>query len=158
MCSGWKSCSKRSTRKKTGNDTMIWQFALRYFRARKSTSAINIIAWVSVVALAVGTAALITVLSVFNGFTGLVKSLYSSFYPTLKVVPATGKTILLTAAQLKEIAAVPGVAHFSQSIEEKAVLRYGEDQTIAVLKGVDDQFMKVAGVQDKIVRGDFDLG
>lgn len=137
---------------------MIWQFALRYFSARKSTSAINIIAWVSVVAIAVGTAALITVLSVFNGFTGLVKSLYSSFYPTLKVVPASGKTILLTPAQLKEIAALPGVAHFSQSIEEKAVLRYGEEQTIAVLKGVDNQFMKVAGVQDKIVRGAFDLG
>jgi lipoprotein-releasing system permease protein len=137
---------------------MIWQFALRYFRARKSTNAINIIAWVSVVAIAVGTAALVTVLSVFNGFTGLVKSLYSSFYPTLKVVPASGKTILLTPAQLKEIAALPGVAHYSQSIEEKAVLRYGEDQTIAVLKGVDRQFVKVAGVQDKMVRGEFDLG
>lgn len=137
---------------------MIWQFALRYFRARKSTNAINIIAWVSVVAIAVGTAALVTVLSVFNGFTGLVKSLYSSFYPTLKVVPASGKTILLTPAQLKEIAALPGVAHYSQSIEEKAVLRYGEDQTIAVLKGVDKQFVKVAGVQDKMVRGEFDLG
>lgn len=137
---------------------MIWQFALRYFRARKSTSAINIIAWVSVAAIAVGTAALITVLSVFNGFTGLVKSLYSSFYPALKVMPSSGKTILLTDAQLKEIAAVPGVAHFSQSIEEKAVLRYGEDQTIAVLKGVDRQFVQVAGVQDKIVRGEFDLG
>lgn len=137
---------------------MIWQFALRYFRARKSTSAINIIAWVSVAAIAVGTAALITVLSVFNGFTGLVKSLYSSFYPALKVMPSSGKTILLTEAQLKEIAAVPGVAHFSQSIEEKAVLRYGEDQTIAVLKGVDRQFVQVAGVQDKIVRGEFDLG
>lgn len=136
---------------------MIWQFALRYFRARKSTSAINIIAWVSVGAIAVGTAALITVLSVFNGFTGLVKSLYSSFYPTLKVAPATGKTILLTAAQLKEIAAIPGVAHFSQTIEEKAVLRFGNEQTIAVLKGVDAEFKAVAGVQDKIVRGKFDL-
>jgi len=52
---------------------MIWQFAARYFRARKSTTAINIIAWVSVGAIAVGTAALITVLSVFNGFTGLVR-------------------------------------------------------------------------------------
>lgn len=137
---------------------MIWQFALRYFRARKSTSAINIIAWVSVAAIAVGTAALITVLSVFNGFTGLVKSLYSSFYPTLKVVPASGKTMLLTAAQLKDIAAVSGVAHYAQSIEEKAVLRYGEDQTIAVLKGVDAQFVHVAGVQNKIIRGEFDLG
>ncbi len=137
---------------------MIWQFALRYFRARKSTSAINIIAWVSVGAIAVGTAALIIVLSVFNGFTGLVKSLYSSFYPTLKVVPATGKTLLLTDSQLKAIAATPGVAQISRSIEEKAVLRNGNEQTIAVLKGVDSGFTKVAGVQDKMVRGKFDLG
>lgn len=137
---------------------MIWQFALRYFRARKSTSAINIIAWVSVGAIAVGTAALITVLSVFNGFTGLVKSLYSSFYPTLKVAPATGKTLLLTDAQLKAIAGTEGVAHLSRTIEEKAVLRNGNEQTIAVLKGVDAAFTSVAGVQHKIVRGKFDLG
>lgn len=136
---------------------MIWQFALRYFRARKSTSAINIIAWVSVGAIAVGTAALITVLSVFNGFTGLVKSLYSSFYPTLKVAPATGKTLLLTDAQLKAIAGIEGVAHLSRTIEEKAVLRNGNEQTIAVLKGVDAGFTQVAGVQHKIIRGKFDL-
>ncbi|WP_343693465.1 hypothetical protein [Chitinophaga sp.] len=54
---------------------MIWQFASRYFRAKKSTNAINIIAWVSVSAIAVGVAALIIILSVFNGFEGLVKSL-----------------------------------------------------------------------------------
>jgi lipoprotein-releasing system permease protein len=137
---------------------MIWQFALRYFRARKSTSAINIIAWVSVGAIAVGTASLIVVLSVFNGFTGLVKSLYSSFYPTLKVVPATGKTMLLTDEQLKAVGATEGVARFSRSIEEKAVLRNGNEQTIAVLKGVDANYPHVAGVQDKIVRGKFDLG
>lgn len=136
---------------------MIWQFAFRYFRARKSTSAINIIAWVSVAAIAVGTASLITVLSVFNGFTGLVKSLYSSFYPTLKVAPASGKTILLTAAQLQKISAIPGVAHYAQSVEEKVVLRYGDQQTIAVLKGVDAQFVHVAGIQEKIVRGKYQL-
>lgn len=136
---------------------MIWQFAFRYFRARKSTSAINIIAWVSVAAIAVGTASLITVLSVFNGFTGLVKSLYSSFYPTLKVAPASGKTILLTAVQLQKIAAIPGVAHYAQSVEEKVVLRYGDQQTIAVLKGVDAQFAHVAGIQEKIVRGKYQL-
>ncbi|MBO9152590.1 FtsX-like permease family protein [Chitinophaga sp. GCM10012297] len=136
---------------------MIWQFALRYFRARKSTSAINIIAWVSVGAIAVGTAALITVLSVFNGFTGLVKSLYSSFYPTLKVVPATGKTILFTPEQIKAVSQARGVANLSASIEEKAVLRYEKNQTIAVLKGIDSAFSHVAGVENKIIRGSYDI-
>lgn len=136
---------------------MIWQFATRYFRARKSTTAINIIAWVSVGAIAVGTAALITVLSVFNGFTGLVKSLYSSFYPDLRIVPDSGKTFILTPDQLKQITAVPGVANISSTVEEKAVVRNGTKQTIAVIKGVDAQFTKVAHVQDKIVSGEYAL-
>ncbi|MGO4289464.1 FtsX-like permease family protein [Chitinophaga sp. RAB17] len=137
---------------------MVWQFASRYFRAKKSTNAINIIAWVSVVAIAVGAGALIVILSVFNGFEGLVKSLYSSFYPAIKIAPASGKTILLTPAQLKQIAAVPGVAHFSEVIEEKAVLRYGDEPTIAVLKGVDSGYNNVTDVKSNIVRGRFDTG
>jgi lipoprotein-releasing system permease protein len=134
---------------------MIASFALRYFRARKSTAAINIIAWVSVSAIAVGAAALIIVLSVFNGFTGLVKSLYADFYPTLKITPATGKFMQLDSAQLQAISQVPGVAYLSQTIEDKAVLRSQQYQTIAILKGVDDQFTKVAGVQDHIIRGTY---
>jgi len=137
---------------------MVWQFASRYFRAKKSTNAINIIAWVSVVAIAVGTGALIVILSVFNGFEGLVKSLYSSFYPAIKIAPASGKTILLTPAQLQQISAVPGVAHYSEVIEEKAVLRYGDEPTIAVLKGVDGNYNNVTDVKNNIVRGRFDTG
>ncbi|HVI46263.1 MAG TPA: FtsX-like permease family protein [Chitinophaga sp.] len=137
---------------------MIWQFASRYFSAKKSTNAINIIAWVSVAAIAIGTGALIVILSVFNGFEGLVKSLYSSFYPTLKVAPATGKTIVLTPDQLKEIGRTAGVAHYSEVIEEKAVLRYGDEPTIAVLKGVDSGYNNVTDVKSNIVRGRFDTG
>ncbi|TWF45064.1 lipoprotein-releasing system permease protein [Chitinophaga polysaccharea] len=137
---------------------MVWQFASRYFRAKKSTNAINIIAWVSVVAIAVGAGALIVILSVFNGFEGLVKSLYSSFYPSIKIAPATGKTILLTTDQLQKISEVPGVAHYSQVIEEKAVLRYGDEPTIAVLKGVDSGYNNVTDVKSHIVRGRFDTG
>ncbi|HVG41331.1 MAG TPA: hypothetical protein VM888_06945, partial [Chitinophagaceae bacterium] len=66
-------------------------FAWRYFKAKKTTNAINVISWISILAIVVGTAALILVLSVFNGFEGLVKSLYSSFYPDLKIIPASGK-------------------------------------------------------------------
>ena len=137
---------------------MVWQFASRYFRAKKSTNAINIIAWVSVVAIAVGTGALIVILSVFNGFEGLVKSLYSSFYPSIKIAPSSGKTIILTPAQLRQVAAVPGVAHFSQVVEEKAVLRYGDEPTIAILKGVDSSYNNVTDVKSNIVRGRFDTG
>lgn len=135
---------------------MIWQFASRYFWARKSTNAINIIAWVSVGAIAVGTAALIIVLSVFNGFEGLVKSLYSSFYPSVKIVPASGKTMLLKPEQLQQIAKTPGVAHYTEVIEEKAVISHVDHQTIAVVKGVDDNYLKVATVQTKLVRGKFE--
>lgn len=138
---------------------MIWQFASRYFRAKKSTNAINIIAWVSVSAIAVGAGALIVILSVFNGFEGLVKSLYTTFYPSVKISAVTGKTITLTAAQLKKIAAVKGVADMTEVVEEKAVLRYGQgDQTIAILKGVDNNYNKVAAVDKSIAHGSFDTG
>jgi len=137
---------------------MIWQFASRYFRAQKSTNAINIIAWVSVLAIAVGAGALVVILSVFNGFEGLVKSLYSSFYPSVKVSPVTGKTIILSHEQLKQIAAVKGVAHFSEVVEEKAVMQFGEEKTIATLKGVDSNYNKVTRVKNNIVRGRFDIG
>ena len=80
---------------------MNFLFAWRYFKSKKSTNAINIIAWVSVVAVVVGTASLIVVLSVFNGFEDLVKSLYSNFYTDIRIVPAKGKTIHLSAEQLQ---------------------------------------------------------
>ncbi|MBV8255043.1 MAG: ABC transporter permease [Chitinophaga sp.] len=137
---------------------MIWQFASRYFRAKKSTNAINIIAWVSVGAIAVGAGALIVILSVFNGFEGLVKSLYSSFYPSVKVAPVSGKTIRLDSVQLTRIKALPGVADYSAVVEEKAVLRYGDEPTIAVLKGVDSHYTRVADLRGKIVRGKFNTG
>ena len=70
---------------------MYFNFAWRYFKAKKSTNAINIISWVSVTAIMIGTASLIIILSAFNGFESLVKSLYSSFYPDLRVMPAKGK-------------------------------------------------------------------
>ncbi|QJB41311.1 ABC transporter permease [Chitinophaga oryzae] len=137
---------------------MVWQFASRYFRAKKSTNAINIIAWVSVAAIAIGTGALIVILSVFNGFEGLVKSLYSSFYPAIRIAPASGKTMLLTPEQLQTIRRTPGVAAYSEVVEEKAVLRYGDEPTIAVLKGVDSSYNRVTDVKGNIVRGRFDIG
>lgn len=137
---------------------MSFLFAWRYFKAKKTTNAINVIAWISIGAIVVGTASLVLVLSVFNGFEGLVKSLYSSFYTDLKVLPENGKTIVATPAQLQQLAAIPGVKNFARVVEEKALLQNGEDQTVATLKAVDEQYQYTAGVADYVVRGDFDLG
>jgi lipoprotein-releasing system permease protein len=134
-------------------------FAWRYFRAKKSTNAINIIAWVSMTAIVVGAASLILVLSVFNGFDDLVKSLYSNFYPDLKITPASGKTLTLTPAQLKQLQMVKGVRALSLVVEEQAVLMNGNNPPSSpYLKGVDSNFTKVSGVAGKMDKGSFALG
>jgi len=133
-------------------------FAWRYFRAKKSTNAINIIAWVSMAAIVVGAASLVLVLSVFNGFEGLVKSLYKDFYPDLKISPSKGKTITLSPAQLQQLAGMPGVSSLSLVAEEKALLQNGDARAIANLKGVDEHFTRVSGIAHKVIRGKFELG
>lgn len=133
-------------------------FAWRYFKAKKSTNAINIIAWVSLVAIMLITAAFIILLSVFNGFEGLVKSLYSSFYSDLRVTPKEGKTLFLTQQQLDKVRSLKNVKAFSLIVEEKTLLQNGEIQTIVYLKGVDKNYIKVTSVADAIIRGKFDLG
>jgi lipoprotein-releasing system permease protein len=144
---------------------MNFLFAWRYFKAKKTTNAINIIAWISIVAIVIGTAALILVLSVFNGFEGLVKDLYSSFYPDLKISPVAGKQIVLTDAQLKMIRSVKGVKAVSLVAEERAVLQnkaWESDstdyQSIIFLKGVDSNYNNVTNVHGHVEEGEFNTG
>lgn len=137
---------------------MHFLFAWRYFKAKKSTNAINIIAWVSVAAIVVITAAFIILLSVFNGFEGLVKSLYSSFYADMRVIPAEGKKMTVSTAQAAKLTRVPGIHAYSYFIEDKALLQNGEVQAIVYLKGVDSNYARVSGVTEKVVRGNFNTG
>jgi lipoprotein-releasing system permease protein len=133
-------------------------FAWRYFKAKKSTNAINIIAWISIVAIVIGTAALILVLSVFNGFEGLVKSLYSTFYTDLKISPESGKTITLTAEQIQNLRKINEIKNFSLVAEEKALITNGDYQSVIQLKGVDENYRYVTGVANHIVNGNYELG
>lgn len=137
---------------------MHFLFAWRYFKAKKSTNAINVIAWISIGAIIMGTVALILVLSVFNGFEDLVKSLYSSFYTDLKIKPAAGKHISVTAEQLNRLRAIKEIAGFSRVIEEKALLQNEDYQSVVHLMAVDDDYRQVTGVADHIVSGQYDLG
>jgi lipoprotein-releasing system permease protein len=137
---------------------MYLTFAWRYFKAKKSTNAINIISWVSVTAIIVGTASLIIILSVFNGFENLVKSLYSSFYTDLRIAPAKGKTLLLSSEQVEMIRGSKGIRNISLVAEEKALLQNGDFQAIVFVKGVDENYIHVSGVADKMIKGKFEIG
>jgi lipoprotein-releasing system permease protein len=137
---------------------MNFLFAWRYFKAKKSTNAINVISWVSVVAITAITFAFIVVLSVFNGFEGLVKSLYSSFYPGIKIGAKTGTVITITQDQLKKLQSIPGVDSYSLITEEKTLLINGDITTTVTLKGVDSNWQHVTEVPNKIIRGSFETG
>src|SRR5205823_2361555 len=137
---------------------MNFLFAWRYFKAKKSTNAINIIAWVSVIAIAFGTAALILSLSVFNGFEDLVKSLYSDFYTDLRVIPVKGKTIRLSRQQQDAIARWPGVKKVSMTVEEKALVQNGDYPSLVFIKGVDDAYAQTSGIAHRMMRGKFQPG
>ena len=139
---------------------MHYLFAWRYFKAKKSTNAINIISWVSIMAIIIGTSVLILVLSVFNGFEDIVKSLYSSFYTDLKVSPASGKVMQVSPQQLARLKAITGVKNFAKVIEEKALVQNmnSDNQSVVYLKGVDEEYRYVTGVADALISGEYDLG
>lgn len=137
---------------------MYLTFAWRYFKAKKSANAINIIAWVTTAVIAFATCCQVLVLSVFNGFEDLVKSLYSSFYTDLRLVPKDGKTFVLKQSQLARIREQPYLKDIAMIVQEKALLQNGESQTVINLKGVDEHYTNVSGVPAKITNGTFETG
>lgn len=137
---------------------MTTLFAWRYFKAKKTTNAINIISWISVVAIAVVTGALVVVLSVFNGFEDLVKSLYSDFYSDISIVKSKSKWFEADAAFVNKLKSVAGVQLVNPVVEERAILIDGEDKSIVWLKGVMPAYNASSGVPRHIMRGAFETG
>lgn len=135
---------------------MNFLFAWRYFKAKKTTNAINIIAWVSILAIIVGTTALILVLSVYNGFEDLVKSLYSSFYPDIKI-SGISKNLVLTQKQIDELRKIPGIKTASMVVEEKSFVQNGDYQSFMVVKGVDENYKQINDISTKLA-GNYDIG
>lgn len=137
---------------------MYLRFAWRYFRSKKSTHAIQIIAWITTLVIAFATCCQFLVLSVYNGFEDLVTSMYSSFYAEVKLVPKTGKYLFMDEAMFQSLSKNEYVEAVSKVLEEKALIQHGEQQTVIQLKGVDENNAKVTGVASKIREGNYDLG
>jgi len=131
--------------------------ARRYLISKKSRNAINVISFVSILGVATGTAALIIILSVFNGFDDLLQKLYNSFDPDIKIVAKSGKTFIPDSKFQKTLNSADFIEEYSFCLEENAMLQYGEKQIIATIKGVDEKYQEVTGLDSMIIEGDFML-
>ncbi|MCK4990340.1 MAG: ABC transporter permease [Bacteroidales bacterium] len=136
---------------------LSFYIAKRYLLGKKSQNAINIISGISVLGVATGTMALVIVLSVFNGFDQVVKSLFNSFDPDIKISAVEGKTFVPGESVTDAIIALPGVTAVSEVMEENVLLLYGDKQHIATIKGVDDSFEEVSGLDSMIYDGEMKL-
>lgn len=133
--------------------------ASRYLLSKKSHHAINIISGVSVCGVAIATAALVCILSVFNGFQDMVADLFTAFDPELKVVPAKGKFVPADADGLDKLKACKDVKVYSETLEDHALLMINNRQTMVTIKGVQDNFRQLADIDDLLIgSGTFDLG
>ncbi len=131
------------------------KIARRYLFAKKSTNAINIISGISVFGISVGTAALILVLSVFNGFEDLLTGLFSSFNPDVKVLPVEGKIFEINPEEMAALDSLEGIEFMSSTLEEVAFFEYKGSQDFGVLKGVDQYFEEVTGIDSTIREGQY---
>lgn len=130
--------------------------ARRYMFSKKSVGAINVISFISVAGVAVGTMALVIVLSVFNGFHDLVASLFTNFDPQIEVVPVKGKTVNADAPELDRIRHLDFVDVATDVVEDQAIAVYGDRQRMVTVMGVDENFDQLTNISD-ILYGDGDF-
>ena len=131
--------------------TFPFYIAKRYLFSKKSTHAINIISGISAVGVAVATMALVVTLSVFNGFSDLVATFFTSFDPQLKIVPAKGKTMPADAPALDKVRQLTAVEVATNCLEDQALAVYQDKQEMVTVKGADDNFTDLVNIKDILV-------
>ena len=121
--------------------------ARRYLVSKKSHNAINIISGIGVLGVVLSTVALVCTLAVFSGFKDLVATLFTEFDPQIEIVPAGGKFMRADAEALAAVRADEWVEAASETMSENALVMYGGRQMMVTLRGVDDEFTKVSGIE-----------
>jgi lipoprotein-releasing system permease protein len=125
--------------------------ARRYLISKKSVNVINIISGISIAGVTVGTFALIVILSVFNGLDTSIKSLFSSFDPDIKISAAKGKSFELKEGNFDAIKNLNGIGSVTPVIEEDALLRYGDRQYFATIKGIPVNYYETSGLDTSCI-------
>ena len=130
--------------------------ANRYLLAKKSHNLINIITWISILGISVGSFALIVVLSAFNGLEKVISSMNNRLTPDLQIAPVKGKAIDLTVFPLGQLKDIQGVDYVIPTITEDALFRANDKQHIGQVKGVGLEYQNI-GRLNEIIFGDGDL-
>ncbi len=151
------SDSAKTTQSRFRHLSFSFRIARRYLFSKKSHNAINIISGISATGVAVGTMALVVVLSVFNGFESLISDMFSAFDPDLKITVKEGKTFEDDTESFSELRKLKSVAYFTEVIEENALLRFKDKQMPATVKGVSDDFEKMTRIDSIMYDGQFQL-
>ena len=131
--------------------------ARRYLFAKKSHNVINIISAISAVGMAIGTAALIIILSIYNGFDELVKSTLSNVEPDILITPSKGKVFIPEGEAFDRIKANPMIDEYDLILQENVFVDYDGHQGIAKAKGVDSAFEAESPLAEHITNGEFSL-
>lgn len=131
--------------------------ARRYLFAKKSTNAINIISTISVLGVFVGSAALIIILSVFNGFEVMVLKMFNTITPHLVIAPAAGKSFDPGTAYFEKLKKNPAIYSYTEVLSENALLRYRDKQSVGLVKGVSTAYLKNKSLDSIMVEGHFVL-
>lgn len=129
----------------------------RYLFSKKSRNIINLISGISMFVVACVTAAMICILSAFNGIEGLVAELFTTFDAEISIVPAKGKTFEVSDSLLNEIAGIDGVRAISQVVEDDVIVRFDGQPTVATIKGVDTTFATLTNISNMMRVGEFQL-
>lgn len=131
--------------------------AKRYLFSRKKMHAINIISGISMAGVLVGSAALIIILSAFNGLEKVILSLYSNFSPEIRIEPREGKTFDPNTPYFKSLHHDARVFSYTEVLQEKALVRYGDRQFIGTVQGVSDEFLYNPQLDSIVQDGSFTL-
>ncbi len=131
------------------------RIAFRYLYSPKKTNFIQFLSTLSIVGVAVGTMALVVVLSVFNGLEGVIRDMFGTYDPDIKVEIRRGKSFSVDSATKADIAAIQGVLVVSSVAEDNALIRYREAQVYAKVKGVEDNYRAQNRLSSAIVQGEF---
>lgn len=137
---------------------LIFSIAVRYLFGKKTTNAINIITWISIIGMSIGTAALILILSVFNGFESLLSGMLSNFNPDIKATLMVGKYMPKDSIDVIAIAQIEGIERIAFTLEETSFFDYKGSQEVGIIKGVDNEFMKVTGLDTSLLTGSAKFG
>ena len=129
--------------------------AKRYLFSKQTTNAVNIITGVSMLGVAIGAAAMIVVLSAFNGLENLIRGFYNTTDPDFRIELVEGKTFFYSDSLQQSLNSVEGAEIFSFVLEEKALFRYQNKEFIATLKGVDENYLRVTDFENALIHGEF---